>query len=79
MLQVDIVSRKGEVWSGESKSVVFPSLEGDVGILPGHTPMMALLREGNVSVKAVDGEQKFHVTDGFVTVDQDRVYVVSEL
>ncbi len=79
-MKVTVVARSGPVWNGESDSVVFPSKEGEIGIRPGHTPLMALLQAGTVRIGMSDGTtKKIGVSDGFVTVDQDNVYVVSEL
>lgn len=79
-MKVTVVARSGPLWSGESNSVVFPSQEGEIGVLPRHTPMMALLQAGTVRIETSDGSTKsIEVNDGFVTVDQDNVYIVSEL
>lgn len=80
MMDVTVVARSGPIWHGESYSVVFPSKEGEVGVLPRHTPMMALLKAGTVRIETSDGStESIEVNDGFVTVDQNKVYIVSEL
>ena len=79
-MDVSIVARSGPIWSGESASVVFPSADGEMGVLAGHSPTLALLKPGTVRVKDEnDQEQAFEVNSGFVTVDNDKVYIVTEL
>ena len=79
-MDVSIVARSGPIWSGESASVVFPSADGEMGVLAGHSPTLALLKPGTVRVKDENNqEQAFTVNSGFVTVDNDKVYIVTEL
>ena len=79
-MNVSIVARSGPIWSGESASVVFPSADGEMGVLAGHTPTLALLKAGTVRVKNENNEElSFEVNSGFVTVDNDNVYIVTEL
>lgn len=76
-LEVDVVAADRRVWSGEAAMVSAPALEGDVGILPGHTPLLAVLQPGRVRVTAVDGALRaFRVDAGFLSVDSDRVTIV---
>lgn len=79
-MDVSIVARSGPIWSGESASVVFPSADGEMGVLAGHSPTLALLKAGTVRVKDENNQEKaFKVNSGFVTVDNDKVYIVTEL
>lgn len=78
-MRVQIVSRAGVEWEGDASSVVVPSQEGEVGILPGHTPMLALLAEGTVRVANDAETHEFKVAgNSFVTVDSDLIYIVVE-
>ncbi|MCL1799942.1 MAG: hypothetical protein FWG25_01075 [Promicromonosporaceae bacterium] len=54
-ISVDLVSQERKVWSGSARSISAPSVNGQVGILAGHTPLMAVLQPGRVSVVAADG------------------------
>ena len=79
LMKVEIVDRRGRVWAGESGHVSVPSHDGAMGVLPGHTPLMALLSPGRVEVLQGDGRHLvFEVDGGFVTVDAHLVYVVVE-
>ena len=71
LMKVEIVDRRGRVWAGESGHVSVPSHDGAMGVLPGHTPLMALLSPGRVEVLQGDGRHLvFEVDGGFVTVDE---------
>ena len=78
-LDVDVVAADRTIWSGEARMVSAPSAEGDVGILPGHTPLLAVLRPGVVRITPVSGEiVRADVEAGFLSVDGDRVTVVTD-
>ena len=76
-LEVDVVAADRRVWRGEARMVSAPAAEGDMGILPGHTPVLAVLRQGKVRITTVDGAVRLvQVDEGFLSVDSDRVTVV---
>lgn len=76
-LEVDVVAADRRVWRGEARMVSAPAAEGDMGILPGHTPVLAVLRPGKVRITTVDGAVRLvQVDEGFLSVDSDRVTVV---
>ena len=78
-LTVDIVAADRHVWSGTARSVVAPAHDGEVGILAGHTPLLALLTSGTVRVTPASGSAvAIAVTGGFVSVDSDQVTVVAD-
>ena len=77
-LEVDIVAADGKVWSGAAHQVSAPAADGDMGILPGHTPVLAVLRAGEVRVMAHGGTPalRWAVDGGFLSVDSDQVTIV---
>ncbi len=76
-LDVDLVAADRKVWSGEARMVSAPAADGDIGILPGHSPVLAVLRAGTVRITSVEGQlESVHVDSGFLSVDADRVTVV---
>lgn len=78
-LDVQVVASDHAVWSGQAKSVRARTVEGDIGILPGHTPVLALLGEGELVVEPVSGTAvTAHVSGGFFSVDHDRVTIVAD-
>jgi F-type H+-transporting ATPase subunit epsilon len=79
-LKVAVVSAERELWSGEAKNVVAKTPEGEIGILPGHEPVLALLVEGPVRIEEVDGRKLLvAVHGGFFSVDSDNVNVLAEV
>ena len=78
-LQVELVSADQRVWSGEASMVVAKTTEGDIGVLPGHAPVLAVLVAGEVRISAEAGESVVAELDGgFLSVEHDRVTVVSD-
>jgi F-type H+-transporting ATPase subunit epsilon len=79
-LQVSIVAADHEVWSGAAKQIVARTTEGEIGILPGHEPILAILASGEVRVSAVDGSHvRLRADDGFLSVEHNRVTIVSRV
>lgn len=80
-MQVTIVTPQGVKFAGEAQSVVAPSVSGDVGVLPGHQPLMAALRTGE-AVVTVPGQEPLHmvIDGGYVhVISGDHVSIVTEL
>lgn len=77
-LDVELVAADHRVWSGEASMVSAPAADGDIGILPGHEPVLAILRSGTVRITPTGGSAPRHVTidSGFLSVDSDKVTVV---
>ena len=77
-LEVDIVAADGKVWSGTARQVSAPAADGEIGILAGHTPVLSVLRAGQVRVVPAGGgaPQGWDVEGGFLSVDSDHVTVV---
>lgn len=76
-LEVDLVAADRKVWSGEASTVSAPAAEGEVGILPGHAPVLAVLQPGVVRITPVGGEVRHvRVGAGFLSVDDDTVTLV---
>lgn len=78
-LNVRIVSPERVAFEGEASSLVAPAWDGQVGILPGHAPMIALLGAGELSVDQVGGGSiSRFVAGGVLKVLEDRVTVLAE-
>jgi F-type H+-transporting ATPase subunit epsilon len=79
MLNVELVSPEKKVWSGEAVSVSARTLDGDLGILTDHAPLLGVLVDGVVSIKATDGTtNEFSVSGGFLSVSNNRVSILAE-
>ena len=78
-IQVDIVSAEKEIFSGEVAMVFAPAALGEVGIAPGHTPMVTSLTAGEVRIKLADGtEDSYYISGGMLEVQPKIVTVLSD-
>ena len=77
MLKVSVISPESVLFEGETDSVVAPAYDGEVGILTGHAPLMALLGEGELRL-GTGAAQRFRVSGGFMQVLNNDVRVVTE-
>ena len=79
-LQVELVVPEGEVWAGPAQMVIAKTLDGDIGVLTGHTPVLGILAEGSVVriMPEDDGSEIIAaVGGGFFSVADDRVSVLA--
>jgi F-type H+-transporting ATPase subunit epsilon len=77
-LKVSVVSADSEVWSGEARQIIARTTEGEIGILPGHEPLLAILGAGEVRVTTTGGDLiTANAEDGFLSVEHDTVTVVA--
>ncbi len=77
-LQVELVAADRKVWEGEADMVVARTVDGELGILPGHTPLLGVLTEGEVRIKAGEATHTASVDGGFLSVDRDKVIIIAE-
>jgi F-type H+-transporting ATPase subunit epsilon len=77
-LEVHVVTPEQEVWSGDADMVVVTAADGQLGVLPGHAPLLALLGQGPLKIKAGGQEILAQVDAGFLHVANDRVEVLAE-
>lgn len=79
-MQVQLVAVERRLWSGAATMVVAQTTEGEIGILPGHEPLLGQLVEGGtVAVTTTDGERIVAaVHGGFLSVTADSVSVLAE-
>jgi F-type H+-transporting ATPase subunit epsilon len=79
MLRVEVVTPEKRVWSGEAKMVTARTLEGDLGVLPDHAPLLGVLADGTVSIKTADGSiNDYVINGGFISVANNRVSILGE-
>ncbi|HLV58322.1 MAG TPA: F0F1 ATP synthase subunit epsilon [Natronosporangium sp.] len=80
LLNVEVVAVEQKVWTGQAEMVVARTTEGELGILPGHAPLLGQLAEpGQVRVKPESGEElTWDVSGGFLSVTSDGVTVLAE-
>ena len=78
-LQVDVVSAEKSLFSGEAKFVVLPGESGELGILPGHTPLISRVRPGTMKIELTDGtEELIFIAGGILEVQPGKVSVLSD-
>jgi len=78
-LQLDVVTPDRRVLAESVDMVTVPGLGGELGILPGHTPLISQLQTGVLSYVKDGRTSQLHVSGGFVEVNQDRVSVLAEI
>ena len=77
-LAVEIVSEEKAIWSGSGSAIPARTINGRSGIPPGHTPMLAVLGDGEVVVRTTDGGTvTAQARGGFFSVDHDRVVIAA--
>ena len=78
-IQVDIVSAEKEIFSGEAQMVFAPAVMGEVGISPGHAPLVTKMTPGEVRLKDSNGnELAFYVSGGLLEVQPRIITVLSD-
>ncbi len=77
-IRCEIVSQDRLVYEGDADIVMAPGALGEMGILPGHAPLLSSLEMGVIRVKTEDKEEVFTVTGGFIEVQPDIVTVMAD-
>lgn len=78
-IHVDVVSAEESIFAGEAKFVALPGEAGELGILPGHTPLISRIRPGTVKIVREDGsEELVFVAGGIIEVQPYGVTVLSD-
>ena len=77
-LTLEIVTPEARVYSATVESVVIPTTTGEVGILPGHIPLLTEIEHGELRVTKNGQTQWLAVSGGFAQVDGDKVSVLAE-
>ena len=78
-IQVDVVSAEESIFSGDATFVALPGEAGELGIMPGHTPLITRIKPGSVRVKLTDGSEEFiFVAGGVLEVQPKHVTVLSD-
>jgi len=78
-IHVDVVSAEQSIFAGEAKFVALPGESGELGILPGHTPLITRIRPGAVRIEKADGEEEFvFVAGGILEIQPNKVTVLAD-
>src|SRR3954471_12660199 len=75
-----MVAADREVWSGEATLVVARTTSGDIGVMPGHQPLLGVLESGPVTIRTNDGETVVAaVHGGFISFADDKLSLLAEV
>lgn len=78
-IKVDVVSAEESIFEGRAKFVALPGEAGELGILPGHTPLITQIRPGAVRIVADNGTEEFvFVAGGILEVQPGGVTVLAD-
>jgi len=77
-LRLDIVTAERQVYSEDVDEVIAPGVDGQLGILPHHSPLMTMLKPGELVVKQEGSEVSLAVSGGFMEVRPDRVIILAD-
>jgi F-type H+-transporting ATPase subunit epsilon len=77
-LKIDIVTAERIVYSAEVEAVIAPGVEGQLGILPHHAPLMTILQAGELVVRKGGQEEIMAISGGFLEVRPDHVIVLAD-
>jgi len=78
-IQVEVVSAEESIFSGPAKFISIPGEMGDMGILPGHAPLITRIKPGAVRIEKADGDEEFvFVAGGILEVQPRLVTVLSD-
>jgi F-type H+-transporting ATPase subunit epsilon len=79
-VHVEVVSVEEKVWSGEADMLIARTTEGELGVMPGHAPLLGQLAEpSQVRIKlSGGGEEAYDVSGGFLSVTENGVTVLAE-
>jgi F-type H+-transporting ATPase subunit epsilon len=78
-IELEVVTPERRVLAESVEMVTVPGLNGEMGILPGHTPLISQLKTGVLSYVQEGKTAQLHVSGGFVEVRDDRVSVLAEV
>ena len=77
-IQCDIITQERIVFSGQVDSVNLPGIEGRMGVLPNHSPLLTTLDFGEVVVRVNGVEEYFAIGGGFVEIQPDHVTILAD-
>jgi len=79
MVRLEIVTPESKSFSDDVDSVVIPGVEGELGVLPMHAPLMTLLEPGELRVMKNGEETRLAVGEGFVEITQEKIAVLTDM
>jgi F-type H+-transporting ATPase subunit epsilon len=77
-INLTVVTRERKIVDAQVDEVILPASDGEIGVLPGHTPLLALLRIGELRYRSGNNVSRLVISWGFAEVLPDRVIVLAE-
>ena len=77
-IHLNVVTRERKIVDAEVDEVILPATDGEIGVLPGHTPLLATLRIGQLRYRTGTRTERLVISWGFAEVLPDRVIVLAE-
>lgn len=79
-IQIEVVSSEKSLYSGEATMVVAPGEDGELGILPGHAPLLTRIKAGVLKINMADGKEEFmYVSGGVLEVQPEKITVLADV
>ncbi len=78
LLKISVVVPEGEVYTGEVKSVVLPGVEGEFGVLYGHSNMITLLQSGVIEIETESQKEHIAISWGYAEVTSEHVDILAD-
>jgi F-type H+-transporting ATPase subunit epsilon len=78
-LKLEVVTPEGKIFSDDVELVTLPGIDGEMGIFPGHVPLMTQLAAGEVIVRKGGQDSYLAVSDGFVEITGDHVAILADM
>ena len=79
-MMVELVEPEGEIWSGQAEMVIARTVDGEIGLLTGHAPLIGILYEGSmVQIRPENGGDDVYaaVGGGFLSMADNRVSILA--
>lgn len=77
-MNVILLTPEGQQFEGEANSVLLPAIDGSMGILENHAPVIAALGEGNLEIRQESKTEVFKVRSGLVEVQNNKINILSD-
>ena len=78
-MKIEIVTPKGQAYSGDADEITAPGKVGELGVLPGHVPLLSALKAGVLRLRRGGGTRAFAVGPGYVQVSGERVVILTDM
>lgn len=77
-IRCEIVSQDRQVFTGDAEMVIVPGIQGEMGILPNHAPLLSTLKYGILRVRNQGQEQIFTIAGGVIEVQPDLITILAD-